>query len=233
MSKLDATIRAVRAAGFGGKDGKALPVQVMIGFVEVDSLPAAVAHGFTSIMPWTTTSRDMKQFANPGTPGVPCGAVHETPSACAAPTLDVPAVAHGFTPFMSTTQASPGNPEVPFGSAAAASADADFEAFEVEEPADTILHVVRGGRACYKGKGKVDGQGRVPVLRGGRAGYEGKGKPNSKGRMDSDRSCRVTVRRGGRPGYHGNGKSKPNASAAVATAVAATTATAVDSFMTG
>jgi hypothetical protein len=218
---------AIRAAGFG-KGGKDVPKQVIIGFVEPDGLATAVAHGFKPILPCTTTSRDVSQFVNTGTPGVPCGAVHGTPGACAAPTLVAPAVAHGSTPVMPTTPASPGAPGVPFGAAAAASADADFE---VEEAAGYEgkgrAPVVRGGRAGYEGKGQVDGKGRVPVLRGGRDGYEGKGKPNSKGRKGSDRICRVTVRRGGRHACLNKGKSTPNASAAVATAVAATTATAV------
>jgi hypothetical protein len=195
MSNLHAAMNALRAAGFGGKDGEALPVQVFLGFAVPDDLPAAVAHGFRSIMPWTTTPRDVGEFADPGAPGVTRGAVHETSGACAAP------------------------PGVPFGAAAANTILHDQE--------DRHFAVVRGGRAGYEGKGKPNGKGRVSVLRGGRAGYEGKGKPNSKGRQSSD-----TVLRGGRPGYHGNGKSKPKASAAVATAVAATTATAVGSFMT-
>ena len=95
----------IRTAGFGGKGGKVVPSQVIIGFVEPDGLAAAVAHGFTPIMPWTATPRDVKQFANPGTAGAPGGAVPETPGACAAPSLVAPTVARGFTPIMPWTPA--------------------------------------------------------------------------------------------------------------------------------
>ena len=239
---------AIRTAGFGGKGGKVVPSQVIIGFVEPDGLAAAVAHGFTPIMPWTAIPRDVKPFANPGTAGVPGGAVPETPGACAAPTLVAPTVAHGFTPIMPWTPAdvkqSPSDEEEEEEAEESPSDAADWELRD-KSPGDGKgfdgkgrVAVLRGGRAGYegKGKGKPNSKGRkgsdrcglVPVLRGGRAVYERKGgKPNSKGRKGSDRICHVAVLRGGRPGYKGKGKSKPN-TAAVATAVAATTATTDD-----